>query len=92
MRRRFGFLVIAAALGASLLTPDAALARRCGRHHRNRGCCGVSNCSPCGGTSSYGCGTGCGNGAAAPAPAMSGPPPAPTGESAPPPPAPAPGT
>jgi hypothetical protein len=82
--------VTAAVIGASLLTPDAAQARRCGRHHRNRGRCGTSYCSPCGGAAN--CGYGCGSGAAAPAPAMSGPPPAPADESAPPPPAPTPGT
>jgi hypothetical protein len=92
MRKRFGMLALVAALGLSLVVPDAALARRCGRHHRNRGGC-VTACNPCGAVSGCGggCATGCDTGAGAPSPAMTGPPPAPGGDMAPPAPVPAPG-
>lgn len=72
MRKKFGVLALAAALGFSLMAPGDAAARRCGRHHRRGGCggayygnsCGtMNNCGYGGGCGSYGgCGTGCSTG------------------------------
>jgi hypothetical protein len=87
MRKRFGMLVLTAAVGLSLLAPDNALARRYGRR---RGYRSAANCSTCATVTNCGaCGSGCGTGAPVAAPGMSGPPPAP-GAEAPPAPTPAP--